>query len=121
MKAEPRALRVLAYDSQPSLTFLYLDQRRDRALLLSLEIPAPISRTVPSLSAITDVQVTKHERIEDKPEYGIVLRIHGCDPIRFGCASRDRAMYIMRKIAHYLKLHRHPDEITPVIDAETAS
>lgn len=114
MKTSLPVLRLLAYDRKPSLTYLAFDKKHDRARLLKVGVFPPELRTISSLASITDILVTKHEDIENQPSYGAVLRIRNDRPIRFGCASRDRAMEIMHKTAHYLGLrHRQSETAEP--------
>jgi hypothetical protein len=100
-------LRINAYDSRPSLTFLSVDRARDRAIVLGLGPYFPVYRVLAPLSLIAEVQMFKSEHVEGKPEYGVLLRVLCGDRVKFGCHSREQARTICHAIAQHLGLdHR---------------
>jgi hypothetical protein len=90
------------------LTFFSVNWAHDRAVLHGFGLFLPVRRVIAPLSLIAGIQVVKHQREEGKAEYGIAVRLHKGEHIKFSCRSRDQAMAIMRKTTRYLGLeHLH--------------
>lgn len=103
-----KALRICAYDRSPSLCLGRIERGKDRAVFLRLGLSLPQCKIISPLSLIAGVQVTKHDKKDRAPNYGIAVKLHKGKHFKFGCRSRDQAMETLRILSKYLAVEtRH--------------